>query len=113
MEIKSKAISDVLLERNRQVEKEHYSLDHDDEYVNNELIRAADSYAQHVIGRGWVHDSNFGPEVYQSEEAPDLWPWDQDFWKPENPRKDLVRAAALLIAEIERIDRSKEKENDH
>lgn len=35
-----------------------------------------------------------------------LWPWDMSWWKPRTPREDLVRAAALLIAEIERIDRT-------
>lgn len=35
------------------------------------------------------------------------WPrsWSRAWWKPKNPRRDLVRAAALLIAEIERLDR--------
>ncbi|WHP06960.1 hypothetical protein QLH32_05700 [Acinetobacter corruptisaponis] len=105
----SKAINDVLAERERQINKEHYSNEHDDEYKANELLRASVCYADNVVRRGWVHNSSFGPDVYQSEEAPDLWPWDLDFWKPKSPRKDLVRAAALLIAEIERLDRKEAK----
>lgn len=97
--------NDVFLERKRQIDQEHYSHEHDDEYDQNELIRAASSYLSHVIGRGWVFKETC-PETYQDEEAPDLWPWDLDFWKPKNPRRDLVRAAALIIAEIEKIDRS-------
>lgn len=97
--------NDVFAERKRQIDQEHYSHEHDDEYDQNELIRAASSYLSHVIGRGWVFKETC-PETYQDEEAPDLWPWDLDFWKPKNPRRDLVRAAALLIAEIEKIDRS-------
>ena len=104
----SKAINDVLFERNRQIEKEYYSAENDDGYTQSELTRAAACYTNNVIARGWVHGSKFGPEVYQSEEAPDLWPWDLDFWKPKNPRQDLVRAAALIIAEIERMDRNTE-----
>ena len=100
------AIKDVIYERQRQINQEFYSTENDDEYKQNELLRAAVCYAENVIRRGWVFDSNFGPDVYQEEEVPDLWPWDLDFWKPRNPRRDLVRAAALLIAEIERIDRS-------
>lgn len=100
------AIKDVINERQRQINQEFYSTENDDEYKQNELLRAAVCYAENVVRRGWVFDSNFGPDVYQEEEAPDLWPWDLDFWKPRNPRRDLVRAAALLIAEIERIDRS-------
>lgn len=97
--------NDVFAERKRQIDQEHYSHEHDDEYDQNELIRAASSYLSHVIGRGWVFKETC-PETYQDEEVPDLWPWDLDFWKPKNPRRDLVRAAALIIAEIEKIDRS-------
>lgn len=105
------AIGDVITERKRQINQEGYSTKSDDAYQQNELLRAAVCYADNVVSRGWVHDSHFGPEVYQSEEAPDLWPWGLDFWKPKNPRLDLVRAAALLIAEIERMDRSTGKTN--
>lgn len=100
------AIKDVIHERQRQISQEFYSTENDDEYKQNELLRAAVCYAENVVRRGWVFDSNFGPDIYQEEEAPDLWPWDLDFWKPKSPRRDLVRAAALIIAEIERIDRS-------
>ncbi|WP_313400144.1 hypothetical protein [Acinetobacter variabilis] len=100
------AIKDVINERQRQINQEFYSTENDDEYKQNELLRAAVCYAENVVRRGWVFDSSFGPDVYQEEEVPDLWPWDLDFWRPKNPRRDLVRAAALIIAEIERIDRS-------
>ncbi len=100
------AFKDVMEERQRQINQEFYSTENDDEYKQNELLRAAVCYAENVVRRGSVFDSNFGPDVYQEEEVPDLWPWDLDFWKPKNPRRDLVRAAALIIAEIERIDRS-------
>lgn len=100
------AFKDVINERQRQINQESYSTENDDEYKQNELLRAAVCYAENVVRRGWVFDSNFGPDVYREEEVPDLWPWDIDFWKPKNPRRDLVRAAALLIAEIERMDRS-------
>ncbi|MCU4590009.1 hypothetical protein KTJ20_14905 [Acinetobacter ursingii] len=102
----SKAALDVIGERNRQIEQEHYSIEHDDSYQNNELPRAAASYVNNVVSRGWVFNSVYGPEAYQSEEVPDLWPWSDEHWKPKNPRRDLVKAAALIIAEIDRMDRS-------
>ena len=39
--------------------------------------------------------------------APFGWPhtWDASWWKPKDRRRDLVRAGALIIAEIERLDR--------
>lgn len=33
------------------------------------------------------------------------WPWDAKWWKPKNTRRDLVRAGALIVAELERMDR--------
>lgn len=59
-------------------------------------------------GRGCSEDYHDGLERYQADGMPDAWPttWAEDWWKPKNPRRDLVRAAALLIAEIERLDRA-------
>lgn len=37
--------------------------------------------------------------------VPPTWPWGAEWWKPKEPRRDLVRAGALIIAEIERLDR--------
>ncbi len=42
---------------------------------------------------------------------PGGWPFADTFWKPKSPRQDLVRAAALLIAEIERLDREVKAES--
>jgi hypothetical protein len=43
---------------------------------------------------------------YQKTFSPARWPWSQDWWKPTNPRRDLVKAGALIAAEIERLDRA-------
>ncbi|HHW2459226.1 TPA: AAA family ATPase [Pseudomonas aeruginosa] len=34
------------------------------------------------------------------------WPWDEQWWKPTSARRDLVKACALALAEIERLDRA-------
>lgn len=34
-----------------------------------------------------------------------IWPWDEHWWKSTTRRRDLVKAGALVAAEIERIDR--------
>lgn len=41
------------------------------------------------------------------------WPWDERWWKPEGGRRDLVKAGALIIAEIERLDRLELAESSH
>ncbi|NQE78590.1 hypothetical protein A8L50_05305 [Pantoea ananatis] len=99
----SDAANDVLAERQRQVSQEGWTPEHDDTHSSGEMAGAAACYARHVNGRKWVYQSR--PDDYSSEEAPESWPWDEAWWKPKSPRKDLVRAAALLIAEIERLDR--------
>ncbi|WP_425530235.1 hypothetical protein [Acinetobacter baumannii] len=89
-----------------------WTSEHDDKYEQNELVRAASCYVDHVVSRGWVYNSkDFGPEVYMDEDAAGWWPFADTFWKPKSPRQDLVRAAALLIAEIERLDREVKAES--
>ena len=36
---------------------------------------------------------------------PPSWPWVRRWWKPTDRRRDLVKAGALILAEIERLDR--------
>ena len=100
----SRAATDVLAERQRQIDVEGWTAEHDDGYDSGELAGAASCYAAHVNGRQWVFPNS--PDDYQAEPTPDYWPWDADWWKPKSPRQDLVRAAALLLAEIERLDRA-------
>lgn len=80
----SAAGRDVLAERQRQVSAEGWTPEHDDKYQSGELVRAAAAYAL---------------------QSPDFWPWPMPWWKPTDYRRNLVKAAALLIAEIERSDR--------
>lgn len=92
----SKSIDDVAAERGRQIALEGRSSKHDDAMQPGELAVAGLCYAGHAAATlaGCGQDT-----------IPSPWPWHQRFWKPKGPRRDLVRAAALLIAEIDRIDR--------
>lgn len=98
------AWGDVIAERQRQVSAEGWTPEHDDQHSSGELAGAAACYARHVNGRQWIYPIR--PESYASEDAPHEWPWDEAWWKPKSPRRDLVRAAALILAEIERLDRA-------
>lgn len=104
----TQAARDVLAERQRQITAEGWTPEHDDEHDTGELAGAAACYAGHVNARQWVIGTE--RDDYASEPAPDQWPWDEAWWKPKNPRRDAIRAAALLIAEIERLDRAARKE---
>lgn len=92
------AAADVLNERRRQVEAEGWTPEHDDAHSNGEMIEAAACYS---ITAGSVILEPDG-EFFR----PPAWPWAPEWWKPSTPRRMLVKAAALLIAEIERLDRT-------
>lgn len=103
------AATDVLAERRRQVEGEGFAVERDDQYTKGELALAAASYSAQVglvakicaaCGEG------LSPEQYARAPAPVYWPWSAAWWKPVSQRRDLVRAAALILAEIERLDRA-------
>ena len=99
----SKAIEDVLAERRRQVEAEGWTPDHDAAHHQGELAGAAACYAMHELSFT-IPNIKLGHAV--AVLVKDLWPWAASWWKPTDRRRNLVKAAALLIAEIERLDRS-------
>lgn len=99
-------IDEIAAERRRQIEVEGWTPEHDDEHGNRQMAQAAACYAEQYVGRYWVFAERSDGELrYQSDEMPDDWPWSSGWWKPKTPRRDLIRAAALLVAEIERLDR--------
>lgn len=97
------AANDIIAERQRQISEEGWTPERDDRYSCGELAGAAACYARYTNARGWVFPTN--PTDYQSAGEPLDWPWDAEWWKPTNPRRDLVKAGALILAEIERMDR--------
>ncbi len=103
----SSAASDVLAERRRQQEKEGWTPAHDDEHRDGSMAQAAACYAaskQAYEDVGFVAD----PRDDIDFRIPVAWPksWAPRWWKPKDRRSDLVRAGALIIAEIERLDRA-------
>jgi len=92
------AISD---ERRRQVTAEGYDAAHDDRHTAGEIALMAASYAA-LAGRHEIA-------------AMHAWPWDDPL--PQSltaaPRRLLIIAGALILAEIERIDRAAAKETTH
>lgn len=96
------AAADVLAERCRQIEREGYDEEHDDTHTRGELARAGAAYAE-IAG---LHAYRGGKaETPQATPPPEYWPFDVSEWKPKTVRRDLVRAAALILAEIEKLDR--------
>jgi hypothetical protein len=106
----SQAARDVLAERQRQIKKEGWTPEHDDEHTEEgstalgdrmtELVAAATcyltSFPANYSEKGWHHMTR--------------WPWNYDSYKPQCGRRgQLVKAGALILAEIERLDRAEAK----
>ncbi|MEZ1597296.1 hypothetical protein [Pseudomonas aeruginosa] len=91
---------DVQAERRRQITAEGWTPQHDDEHADGQMAQAAGCYALHAggIGTGWPDGRQNGSALF--------WPWDKDSWKPSTARRDMVKACALALAEIERLDRA-------
>jgi hypothetical protein len=94
-ETQTDAARDVLAERARQVSAEGWTREHDDLYVDGEMAAAAACYA--ITGGKW--QSKAGVLLSM------LWPWARSWFKSTGHRRDLVKAGALILAEIERLDR--------
>ena len=97
-----RAWADVLDERKRQVAVVGWTPEDDDCYLMAELAQAAACYAisgtpadeaRYIHGRWKDHRDLF-------------WPFARDWWKPTDRRRNLVKAGALILAEIERLDRA-------
>jgi hypothetical protein len=91
------AARDVLTERRRQIEQEHIKPRLDDLYRHGQLAVAAGCYLL------------FSDAYPNAGEPPPQWPFANPWWKPKDYRRDVLRAAALALAELERIDRAAAK----
>ncbi len=98
----SRAITDIARERHRQISDEGWSSEHDDEHMRGTLAQAGTCYALRA----------FTDVDGLSRRPPTDWPMDWQ-WKPKtmpnsckpDARRNLIIAAALVVAEIERLDR--------
>ncbi|PVX86428.1 hypothetical protein [Paraburkholderia unamae] len=98
--MQSDAERDVLAERARQVSEEGWTPTHDDQ---NDLGQLASAAACYALTHRWT----------RIDAPPPHWPgdWARAWWKPTTARRDLVKAGALIIAEVERIDRAETDES--
>lgn len=95
-----KAIELIKAERERQINELGYNNRHDDAESVGALSTAGAIYAL-----PWNVRTVLGAEKF--------WPWDKSFYKPANGGqvdgriRELVKAGALIAAEIDRLERSK------
>jgi hypothetical protein len=94
----------IAAERERQVSQEGWTPEHDDKHRDGAIAKAAACYAigeDPPIYRGTIRGVGFEsePRIHR------LWPWDAAWWKPSYRIRDLVKAGALIAAEIDRLQR--------
>ena len=86
----------IAQEREKQIVTDHSTPDVDDGYTDDELCRAASCY----LMAGQKGDLGGTPV---------LWPWPNGMWwnpSEDDPITDLVKAGALIAAEIDRRQRA-------
>lgn len=89
----------IAAERERQIEAEGWTHEHDDSHAWGELALAAACYAlPERITRG--------PALTRRFYVHRFWPWEVRFWRPTGDRvRELTKAGALIAAEIDRLQR--------
>lgn len=87
----------IAAERKRQMREEGWTPSHDDSHARGEMALAAAKYAIPESRRASI-----------AARGVRLWPWASRWWKPTpNYRvRELVKAGALIAAEIDRLQRA-------
>lgn len=93
----------IAKERQRQIVSEGWTTEHDSLHTGGQLADAAACYAAaepiFVERRYTINGDKRFPVVHFEN----LWPFDRCWYKPKDRIRDLVRAGALIAAEIDRL----------
>jgi hypothetical protein len=117
----------IAAERQRQIDAEGYSHEHDDEHGHGQIAWAAACYAAPgpIYRQSWTHRRPNAPDrsgrSVMEPSSPwatqvtfrEPWPWDYRAFKPSDDEsgipdriRELTKAGALLAAEIDRLQRA-------
>jgi len=83
----------ITAERQRQIESEGWTPDHDDQLGIDVLELGAVCYRDAA-----------GPDCL----LPSQWPWSEQWWKPKSRQRNLERAGALYQAAADAAERAKD-----
>lgn len=94
----------ILAERLRQITAEGWTPQHDAEHDEGALLAAALCYATPATDRRFTYKT-WAVSAQGSTPVPEGWPWDAKWWKPTptDRVRELVKAGALIAAEIDRL----------
>ncbi len=96
----------IAAERRRQVSKEGWTPEHDDKHNVGQMAKAAACYAMPTDVRETEVDNRSYRWI--------IWPWTEKWWKPtpKDRVRELVKAGALIAAEIDRLQREDHRANN-
>ena len=93
----------IKAERLRQISEGHSTACKDDDYTRGELAGAAACYTMFN-----TNIQNLTLRAARDKFIKDYWPWSEYWWKPTTSKRDLIKAGALIVAELERLERKDE-----
>lgn len=96
----------IAAERQRQIGEEGWTPEHDALHGTEELAVAAALYA--------LPDRDRPMRMRDPAGVPRTWPWGDSWWKPcpDDRVRELVKAGALIAAEIDRLQRADDHQGD-
>lgn len=120
----------ALISEERMRQRREWTDQHDDAHANNEIIQAAQCYVWAarqlsiplaseqmpldlpVVFSSWSNASDrartSANDIGSRDWRVPQWPWTYDTWKPgDDPVRCLVKAGALIAAEIDRLQRAR------
>jgi hypothetical protein len=99
----------IASERRHQILAGGWTAEYDDQHRTGQLSAAGSCYAD-VAGAQIRGETNLEEIKFNMLE---LWPWDEQWFKPSpDPVSNLAKAGALIAAEIDRLQRLRLK-NSH
>ena len=105
-------IEEIAAERARQVAEEGWTTEHDDDHSRGEMAEAAAAYAWwSAVPEFRRSRTDIDDDSHVAWHLRRIWPeqWERYWFKPSTPRRDLIKAAALIVADIERLDRATQR----
>jgi len=97
----------IAIERKRQIEELGFDYSNDDLYADEQLAKASAIYALPKKYRG--EDLDPSDDIEYDSLINVIWPWNRSYWKPtpEDRIKELVKAGALIAAQIDYLQNNK------
>lgn len=101
-------LGEIAARRQHQIAK-GYDASHDDGHVDGSIARGAAAFALAASGPVTIKADRKRVGMYRGQESlaiypSTIWPWENGF-HASGPRDALIDAAAMIVAEIERLDR--------